>query len=58
MTHKQYVPPGQRHALLAHCNTAFEHRIGRNTGLANNDGEDHKDENTPLPQSTVTNNGK
>jgi hypothetical protein len=58
MTHRQNVPPGQRHALLAHRNTTFERRIGRNIGLANNDGEDHADENTPLPQSTVTDNGK
>jgi hypothetical protein len=40
----------------------FERRIGQNTGLANNDDEcmtrDHADENTPLPWSTVTDNGK
>jgi hypothetical protein len=62
MTHRQNVPSGQRHALLARCNTVFERRIGRNTGLANNDDEcmtrDHADENTPLPRSTMTNNGK
>jgi hypothetical protein len=57
-THRQNVPCGQRHVLLAHRNTMFEHRIGRNTGVSNNDGEEHVDENTPLPQSTVTNNGK
>ena len=57
-THRQNVPSGQRHVLLAHRNTTFERRIGRNTGVSNNDGEDHADENTPLPQSTVTNNGK
>jgi hypothetical protein len=57
-THRQIVPSGQRHILLAHHNTMFECRIGRNTGVSNNDGEDHADENTPLPQSTVTNNGK
>ena len=62
MTHRQNVPSGQRHALLARRNTVFERHIGRNTGLANNDDEcmtrDHADENTPLPQSTVTNNSK
>jgi hypothetical protein len=62
MTHRQNVPSGQRHALLAHRNTVFERRIGRNIGLANNDDEcmtrDHADENTPLPRSTVTDNGK
>ena len=53
MTHRQNVPSGQRHALLACRNTVFEHCIVRNTGLANNDDEcitrDHADENTPLP---------
>jgi hypothetical protein len=62
MTHRQNVPSGQRHALLARRNTMFECRIGRNIGLANNDVEcmtrDHADENTPLPWSTVTDNGK
>jgi len=57
-THRQNVPSGQRHVLLAHRNTMFERRIGRNIGISNNDGEDHEDENTPLPQSTMTNNGK
>jgi hypothetical protein len=57
-THRQNVPFGQRHILLAHHNTMFERRIGRNIGVSNNDGEDHADENMPLPQSTVTNNGK
>ena len=57
-THRQNVPSGQRHVLLAHRNTMFERRIGRNTGVSNNDGEDHADENTPLPQSTMTNIGK
>jgi hypothetical protein len=56
--HRQNVPSGQRHALLAHRNTVFERRIGRNTGVSINDGEDHVDESTSLPQSTVTNNGK
>jgi hypothetical protein len=36
----------------------LELRIDRNIGVSNNDGEDHADENTPLPQSTMTNNGK
>jgi hypothetical protein len=62
MTHRPNVPSGQRYALLACRNTVFEHRIGRNTGPANNDDEcmtrDHTDENTPLPRSTVTDNGK
>jgi hypothetical protein len=58
MTHRQNIPFGQRHILLAHRNTMFERRISRNIGVSNNDGEDHADENTPLPQSTVTNNGK
>jgi hypothetical protein len=58
MTHRQNVPSGQRHALLAHRNTVFERRIGRNTVVSINDGEDQADESTPLPQSTVTNNGK
>jgi hypothetical protein len=62
MTHRQNVPSGQRHALLARRNTMFERRIGRNTGLANNDDEcmtrDHADENSSLPWSTVTDNGK
>jgi hypothetical protein len=61
MTHRRNVPSRQRHVLLAHRNTVFECRIGRNTE-ANNDDEcmagDHADENTPLPQSSVTNNGK
>jgi hypothetical protein len=57
-THRKNVPYGQGHVLLAHRNTVFERRISRNTGVSNNDGEDHMDENTPLPQSTVTNNGK
>jgi len=57
-THKQNVPYGQRHVLLAHRNTMFAHRIGRNTGVSNNDGEDYADENMPLPESTVINNGK
>jgi hypothetical protein len=55
MTHRQNVPSRQRHALLTRRNTVFERRIGQNTGVSN-DGEDHADENTPLPQSTVTNN--
>jgi hypothetical protein len=58
MTHRQNVPSGQRHALLTRRNTVFERHIGRNTGVSNNDGEGHGDESTPLPQSTVTNNGK
>jgi hypothetical protein len=62
MTHGQNVPSRQRHALLACRNTMFERRIDRNTRLTNNDDEcmtrDHADENTPLPQSTVTDNGK
>jgi hypothetical protein len=58
MTHRQNVPSGQRHVLLAHRNTVFQRRIDRNTGVSNNDVEDHTDESTPLPQSTVTNNGK
>jgi hypothetical protein len=58
MTHGQNVPSGQRHALITRHNTVFERRIGRNTGVSNNDGEDHVDESTPLPQSTVTSNGK
>jgi hypothetical protein len=58
MTHRQNVPSGQRHALLAHRNTVFERRIGRNTVVSINDCEDQADESTPLPQSTVTNNGK
>jgi hypothetical protein len=43
MTHRSHVPSGQRHALLTHHNVMFERRIGSNT---------------PLPQLTVTNNGK
>jgi hypothetical protein len=58
MTHRQNVPSRQRHALLSHRNTVFERHIGRNTGVSINDGEDHADESTPLPQSIVTNNGK
>ena len=62
MTHRQNVPSRQRHALLACHNTVFERRIGRNTGVANNDDEcmtkHHADEEMPLPQSTMTNNGK
>ena len=62
MTHRQNVPSRQRHALLARRNTVFERRIGRNTGVANNDDEcmtkHHADEEMPLPQSTMTNNGK
>jgi hypothetical protein len=61
-SHRQNVPSGQRRALLAHRNNVFECRIGQNTREANDDDEcmtrDHMDENTPLPQSTVTNNGK
>jgi hypothetical protein len=62
MTHRQNVTFGQRNALLAHRNTMFERRIGQNMGVANNDDEcmkiDHADEETPLTQSTVTNNSK
>jgi hypothetical protein len=58
MTHRQNVPSRQRHALLSNRNTVFERHIGQNTGVSINDGEDHADESTPLPQSTVTNNGK
>jgi hypothetical protein len=62
MIHRQNVPSGQRHALLARCNTVFKRRIGRDIGLANNDDEcmtrDNVDENTPLPRSTMTDNGK
>jgi hypothetical protein len=48
MTHRQNVPSGQRHALLSHRNTMFEHHIGRNTRVSINDGEDHADEKYTL----------
>jgi hypothetical protein len=49
---------GKDMQLLAHRNTMFERRISQNTWVSINDGEDHADESTMLPQSTVTNNGK
>jgi hypothetical protein len=62
MTHRSHVPSGQRHALLTHRNVMFERRIGSNTRPSNKDGdcmtEDQVHANMPLPQSTVTNNGK
>jgi hypothetical protein len=58
MTHRQNIPCGQRHALLTRRNNVFERLIGQNTGKTNKEGEDNVEENTPLPQSTVTNNGK
>ena len=57
MTHRQNIPSGQRHALLTRRNNVFERLIGRNTGKSNK-GEDHAEDNTPLPEATVTNNGK
>jgi hypothetical protein len=62
MTHRSHVPSEQRHALLTHRNVMFERRIDSNTRPSNKDGdcmtEDQVHANTPLPQSTVTNNGK
>ena len=62
MTHRSHVPSGQRHALLTRRNTMFESRIGSNTRTSNKDGDcmakDQVVVNTPLPQSTMTNNGK
>ncbi|XP_066320733.1 uncharacterized protein [Miscanthus floridulus] len=60
MTHRSLVPSGQRHALLTHRNTMFEHRIGSNTKASNKDGDcmakGRVDATTPLPQSAMTNN--
>jgi hypothetical protein len=62
MTHRRNCPSGQRNVLLARRNTEFERRIGRNTREVNNEDkcmtEEHAYENTLIPQSTVTNNGK
>ena len=62
MTHRCTISSGQRHALLTHRNTLFGRRISGNTRSATNDCEcmveDHVDDNTPLSQSVVINNGK
>jgi hypothetical protein len=62
MTHRRCVPSRAGHAFLTYRNTPFECCIGGNTAVIPNDNEcmdeDHANDNTPLPESTVTNNGK
>jgi hypothetical protein len=62
MTHRHCVPSGQRHAMLNHRNKQFERRISGKMRASNDEDEcmdkDHTDDNTPLTESAVTNNGK
>jgi ribosomal protein L33 len=62
LTPRSHVLSGQRHALLMRRNTMFECRIGSNTKSSKKDGdymsEDRVNTNTPLPQSSMNNNGK
>jgi hypothetical protein len=62
MAHRHSVSSGQRHALLNHRNKLFERCICGKMRVANDEDEcmdkEHKDDNTPLPQSAETKNAK